>query len=218
MYSSIFMGTSKPLNEIMEHTGDWFKRKKHGIYLKHVQAEQQSIIGWLLYSVQTMEFARLQQSLEDRLGFPVHARWQVINTGHNKDLKQDDLIRAVHLRVDRDLQDEAQDALEQIYSSKATVFPLDYKMRLIPPKDMMQNPLNADAFEELRLRQRNFTTNMKMIQTWEIASLHTPSPRVPISLHMALMKISFTEVPHYTVVPLRRQTFRARPMFSMGTS
>ena len=33
---------------------------------------------------------------------------------------------------------------------------MDYKMRLIPPKDMMQNPLNADAFEELRLRQRNF--------------------------------------------------------------
>jgi hypothetical protein len=195
MYSSILLGTAKPLNEIMELSGDWFKRKKYGLYLKHIQAEQQSIIGWLLYSVQSMELARLQQALEQKLGFPIHARWQVVNTGHNKDLKQDDLIRAVHLRVDSHLQDEAQDALEEIYSSKASEFPLDYKMRLIPPKDRMQNPLNADAFEVLRLCQRNFISNMKMIQTWEIASLHTPSPNVPISLHMALMRIPSPNFP-----------------------
>jgi hypothetical protein len=149
------MGTAKPLSTIMEDIGHWFKHKKHGLYLKHIQAEHQFVVGWALYSVNTMDATKLQQELEQLMGFPVQARWQIINTGNNKDLKDSEKHRALHFRVDQSLQEQALDILEEIYSSRAKTFPLGYKMRLIPQKERMLNPRNAEAFEELRQRQGN---------------------------------------------------------------
>ena len=179
----------------MEEVGHWFRHNKHGLYLKHIQAEHQFVIGWALYSTNTMDTTKLQQELEQRLGFPVHARWQIINTGNNRDLKKEDMHRALHFRVDQDLQDQALDMLEEMYSSGAKSFPLGYKMRLIPQKERMLNPKNAEAFEELRQRQGNFTANMRKVLSWEISTLYTQSDRVPIGLHDAIMAIQSPNFP-----------------------
>ena len=71
-------------------------------------------------------------------------------------MKDADKHRALHFRVDQRLQEQALDILEEVYSSRAKQFPLGYKMRLIPQKERMLNPRNAEAFEELRQRQGNF--------------------------------------------------------------
>jgi hypothetical protein len=99
----------------MEDIGHWFRHNKHGLYLKHIQAENQFVVGWGLYSLNTMDTTKLQQVLEERLGFPIHARWQIINTGNNKSLKQDNTHQALHFRVDQDLQEQALDMMEEIY-------------------------------------------------------------------------------------------------------
>ena len=195
IYSSIWMGSAKPLPTLMEEVGHWFKHCKHGIYTKHIQAEQQFVVGWLLYSINTMDTTKLQQVLEQRLGFPVHARWQIINTGNNRELKEGDKHRALHFRVDKNLQDQALMILSEIYSSKAKNFPLNYKMRLTPQKERMLNPRNAEVFEECRVRQGSFVANMSTIQSWEISALYTQSPRVPESLHDLLMAIQSPNLP-----------------------
>ena len=119
-----------------------------------------------------MDTTKLQQQLEQRLGFPIHARWQIINTGNNRDLKKEDTHRALHFRVEQDLQDQALDMLEEMYSSGANSFPLADKMLLIPQKERMLNPKNSEAFKELRQRQGNFTANMCKVLSWEISALH----------------------------------------------
>ena len=119
------MGADKRLDTIMESTGFRFKENKAGIYIKHIQSEQVFNAGWLLYSVQSMDLKKLQRELEHRLGYSVHARWQMVNTGHNKDLRDEDKIRAIHLRVDDNLQEEALADLASMYSSTAKTFPSD---------------------------------------------------------------------------------------------
>jgi hypothetical protein len=73
VYSAIWMGSTKPLSKLMEEVGHWFRHNKHGLYLKHIQAEHQFVVGWGLYSLNTMDTTKLQQVLEERLGFPIHA-------------------------------------------------------------------------------------------------------------------------------------------------
>ena len=113
----------------------------------------------------------------------------MINTGHNKDLKETDKIRAVHLRVDSDLQAEALDRLGKIYSSTSSDYPLGYALRMIPPMDRLMNPKHKDDFEELRLRQRNFTANMISVQSWEVAALFSASSSVTQTLHGLIMML-----------------------------
>ena len=79
--------------------------------------------------------------------------------------------------------------LASIYSSSAKDFPLGHCMRLIPPVDRIMNPTNIAKFEELRHRQRNFQSNMSRISSWEIATLHSDSSRVPIDLQQRVMHI-----------------------------
>ena len=189
------MGTDKRLDTIMESTGFWFKENKAGIYIKHIQSEQVFNAGWLLYSVQSMDLKKLQRELEHRLGYSVHARWQMVNTGHNKDLRDEDKIRAIHLRVDDNLQEEALADLASMYSSTAKNFPLGHCMRLIPPVDRMMNPSNIAKFAELRHRQRNFQSNMSRISSWEIATLHSDSLRVPIDLQQRIMHVDSPSFP-----------------------
>ena len=173
----------------MSNIGHWFKHKKARLYIRHLQAEQMHTVGWLLYSMSSMDTKILQKELEKELGFPIHARWQMINTGNNKDMREEDKIRAIHLRVDESLQDEAVSILGELYSSSAETFPLGHCMRLIPPVDRMMNPTNISRFEELRHRQRNFEATMTRIQSWEIASLYTESSYVTTHLHHRIMQI-----------------------------
>jgi len=202
IYTSVCMGSGKKLEQIMESIGHWFKHNKAGIYLKHIQAQQEFTVGWLLYSQQSMDLARLQSELGKYIGLPVSARWQMINTGHNKDLRDEDKIKAVHLRVDAALQDEAVSKLSEIYSSSATKFPLLHCMRLIPTMDRMMNPANVVKFAELRNRQRNFGATMVRIQSWEVASLFSNRPTIP-PVHTRLMGIaspSFHDQPMFHCV------------------
>jgi hypothetical protein len=189
------MGTEKRLEVIMEDVGHWFRHNSHGLYLKHIQAEVQYVAGWLLYSSSNMDLSRLQRDIESRVGFPVHARWQMINTGHNWDLKEADKVRAVHLRVDSDLQAEALERLGEIYSSTSTNYPLGYTMRMIPPIDRLMNPQHKDAFEELRIRQRNFMANMVTVQSWEVAALFSASTVLSQTLHDLIMMMPSPNFP-----------------------
>ena len=50
----------------------------------------------------------------------VHATLQLINTDYDKDLQEEDKIKAIPLRIDSKLQDEASAKLAAIYSSSST--------------------------------------------------------------------------------------------------
>jgi hypothetical protein len=119
----------------------------------------------------------------------------MIKTGHNKDMKDTDKIRAIHLRVDSDLQAEALERLGDIYSSSSKDYPLGYTLRMIPPMDRLMNPQHKDAFEELRIRQRNFMANMVTVQSWEVAALFSASTTISQTLHDLIMMMPSPNIP-----------------------
>jgi hypothetical protein len=200
LYTSIYLATEKAVDVFLSEASSWLRTTSHGgMYLHHVQAENMAVVGWMLYSMQTMDLSRLQSELETRLCFAVQARYQIINTGRNKDLKEEDKIKAIHLRVDANLQDEAREILGEIYSSSSKSFPLGHCMRMIPPVNQMMNPVNSTAFEELRCRQRAFQDSMIRILSYEVASLFTDSHNVSLHLHDRLMNI---QSPSFKGVPL----------------
>jgi hypothetical protein len=200
LYTSIYLAMEKKVDTFLTEASAWLRTTSHGgFYLHHVQAENMAVVGWLLYSMQTMDLARLQSELESKLCFAVQARYQIINTGRNKDLKDEDKIKAIHLRVDANLQDEALEMLGEIYSSSSKSFPLGHCMRMIPPVNKMMNPVNSNAFEELRYRQRSFQDSMTRILSYEVTTLFSDSHNVSLDLHDRLMGI---QSPTFDGVPL----------------
>jgi len=103
VYSSACLGMDKTLDQVRTTAGSWLKSNDSGLYIQQIQAEQTYTVGWLLYSIQSMDTQALQTALEKHVGISVHARWQMINTGHNRDLKDSEKIKALHLKVDSDL-------------------------------------------------------------------------------------------------------------------
>jgi len=76
-------------------------------------------------------------------------------------------------------------------------------MRLIPPVNKMINPVNSNAFEELRHRQKAFQDSMIRIMSYEVTTLFSDSPNVEINLHDRLMTIkspTFSDVPLFHCV------------------
>ena len=134
LFTSIYLGLDKEVDVFQQTAAVWFKASEHGgIYLHHVQAENLAVVGYLLYSMPSMDIKQLQKELELRLCFAVQARYQVINTGRNRDMKESEKVKAIHLRVDSNLLEEALDILGEIYFSTSKDFPLNHRMRLIPP-------------------------------------------------------------------------------------
>ncbi len=186
IYPSMWMGTNTDLALIMKHNGHWFQKQKHGVYKMHLQCEFPVMIGWLLRSVPSIDRNQLQQDIETKVGFPVHARWQIVNSGHERDDKP---TKAIHLRVDPRFQEEANQALGDLF--RDSHFPLGIDMRLIPPMNQVVNPSNFQKLADFRFCQRQFNDNMVSVPSSDISSL-IPNSR-DTTLRDFLMKIPSTD-------------------------
>ena len=194
-YTSFWVGSNKSLTDIMESTGQWFKRNNSGMYLKQIQSEREHEVGWLLYSVESNNLEKLQKEWEKLAGFPIHARFQIINTGRNAKLAEDDKHKGIYIRVNEELAQEADDLFGEMYSSTQTKFPLNHTMRLIPPIARLANPNNKEKFEELRQRQGAFQANMVKIPAYEISRMETITKKTGGHLHEMLISIKSKNVP-----------------------
>ncbi len=205
----MWLGTNTDLALIMKHNGHWFQKQKHGVYKKHLQCEFPVIIGWLFRSVPSIDCNQLQQEIEAKVGFPVHARWQIVNSGQDHD---DQPTKAIHLRVDPRFQHEAELALGDLFSKDSSQYPLGIDMRLIIPTNQITNSNNYKKFAELRQRQRSFNEKMVSVPSWEISSLNPDSSdstlrdllkKIPSTFHSD-MSLTQQELSVYILVPPKR--------------
>ena len=53
--------------------------------------------------VESNNLDKLQKEWERITGFPIHARFQIINTGQNAKLAEDDKHKGIYIRVNKEL-------------------------------------------------------------------------------------------------------------------
>jgi hypothetical protein len=104
------------------------------------------------------------------LGF----RWRVIPTGTQGKLKEEDLVRALHIECATEDYVLAIAILSDLYSATSVDFPGGIKMRLVPDIYGVTNPYTRAKVLHLRARQAMFLRKVMEMTSYEIASLDHP--------------------------------------------
>jgi hypothetical protein len=101
------------------------------------------------------------------LGF----RWRVIPMGTQGKIKEEDLVRALHIECATEDYVLAKAILSDLYSATSVDFPGGIKMRLVPDIYGVTNPYTRAKVLHLRARQAMFLSKVMEMTSYEIASL-----------------------------------------------
>ena len=189
VYPSVWLGHTKPFSELVSALSCWFQAERHGLWTRQLQCETTSIVGWALYSIQTMHAPTLRMHLSAELGFEVGIRWRTISTGQSGPIPANQMAKALHFEVDRQHKSEAKRRLATIYDRNATDFPLGIKLRLVWPLHDLMNINTRNKVAALRLRQLQFCQSMVSMRTWELHDLDLVDDSSGLSLRDRLMEI-----------------------------
>ena len=189
IYPSVWFGHTKPFSELMAGLSSWFQAERHGLWTRQLQCETTSIVGWALYSTQTMHVPTLRMHLSAELGYEVGIRWRTISTGQSEAIPKEQLAKALHFEVDRQHKSDAKRRLATIYDRSATEFPLGIKLRIVWPLHDLMNINTRNKVAALRLRQLQFCQSMINMRTWELHDLDVVDDTSGLLLRDRLMEI-----------------------------
>jgi len=75
-------------------------KKGYGLKLSTLQSEKPVSLGWLLFSMFTMDIETLKLSVTDAInGIPVGLHWKMISLGIQGMVKQEDQVKALPIYV-----------------------------------------------------------------------------------------------------------------------
>ena len=172
MYVSVFLGHDRPFKELHGELDWWFVQQGFGWYMKALQCEKSSVIGWLLFSTIDMDRELLASEIWKMTGVTVGLRFRTISIQSKQTLSKDQQVGAIHIEVD-DLNyfgDKAR--VEDLYrANRDDDFPLDIKMRLCPQIQDATDPSSIIKLERLRIRQAAFLANVQKTISGDIACL-----------------------------------------------
>jgi len=88
--------------------------------------------GWLLFSVDEYDHEALSQEIWNLAGVHVALRYWAIDDGTKKEGKTKSTpVKALHIKIDQVHQTVTRSRIEYLYSPKATIFPLGFKMHVV---------------------------------------------------------------------------------------
>jgi len=133
----------------------------------------------------------------------VALRYRAIDDGVIKwDANNKTRVKALHIEVDKADPAMSWNRLEWLYSSAATVFPLEIKMRLVRELQLLTNA-DAKAKEaSLQTTQQRFLANMDNCISWEIATLNLADKAMKASLRQLIMAIPDLDWPEHQLLHL----------------
>ena len=131
---------NKPFAEFTEDIKWWFGQNKAGIWIRKVQEEKVARLGYLLYSLRSMDLDRLTRYYSKKYNTKVGLRYMVINTGRRGKYDPNaELPRAVHIEVAEHQAARVSSLLQLDYSSSQSQFPMGIKMRFVPDINQLMN-------------------------------------------------------------------------------
>jgi len=71
-YMALLVGMSKPLPKVVKNLSAWMHNKGFGLWRAYLRSEQPTSLGWLRFSMQTMQVELLQEAISEALdGIPI---------------------------------------------------------------------------------------------------------------------------------------------------
>lgn len=159
----------------------WLDHHGHGMYKKRLQCVATAPVGWMLWSFRAIDTRVLSEKLEEMFNIQVDFRFAAITTERFSNTSTNP-IRALHAWIPDDKNFRKTKAiLQQTYGSKATKFPLDIKLRLVP---MLKHYWSSDRimkFKKLKSRQGSFlkAITMSSCRSGDILNLDAPTGGLP---------------------------------------
>jgi len=155
-YPQLFFGFMDKPSAIMENIGWWFKSTDQGMWPMTLQnAEDTTCLGWLLYSANEFDREALCREIWQFTGVAVSIRFREIDDGNGRSENRE-IIKALHLDINKADPLEYKGRLEALYSSSATTFPLGIKMRLVRDLKLLTNIKAKEKARSLRATQGQF--------------------------------------------------------------
>ena len=189
VYPSVHLGHTVSFAALKEELSWWFQGERHGLWERQLQCEATYVVGWALYSTQSMHVPALRREISERLGIDVGIRWRTIQLDKTGPIPADQLAKALHFEVNKKDKRMAKQRLAEIYAKEATDFPLGIKLRLVWPLSDLMNFRTRTKVAALRLRQLQFCTHMTGMRTWELQAIDIPDERTGCTLRKRLMAI-----------------------------
>ena len=100
-YCKLHIGHDCPLDELKADMKYWLMSGSHGMFFESLQCEDSVFIGWLLWSLKTMDIDVLKEDILQMSGMAVGLRWMAIDTGAKGQVNKLDKIFALHIEVAR---------------------------------------------------------------------------------------------------------------------
>ena len=73
MYTSLMLGHDMPFEEIKENLDWWLQENKFALWKRQLQAETTKTVGFLLYSMRTLEPDYMKMLLEETVNDDIQA-------------------------------------------------------------------------------------------------------------------------------------------------
>lgn len=191
VYTDLYLAHSKPIAEIQGDLSWWLKKEKIDIFLKEIQSEATSRLGWLLFSFSGIHIKTLTDEISIMTGVTIAGRFKPILTDKwNPDIDSKKRLKAVHLETARKDERTAKIGLKKLYGSASKSFPLGIRMRLVAEyKDVKGNINSIKKIANLRAKQTHFLAALENDSSDEILNLDIQHSTLKTSLREMIMEI-----------------------------
>lgn len=190
-----------PFSELSEDIKWWLGEHKAGLWLRKVQTERTTWLGFLLYSLRSMDEDRFTRVFSARYSTKVGIRYKAISLGRRTGPYDPQAVipRAYHLEVAESEAGRVSELLQRDYSSGQNQFPMGIKMRFVPDVNQLMNYNTRGKAAQLATRQLAFEEKMAYANSWEIMDLYSVEKNSGQCLADMITGIPSAKIPHLKV-------------------
>ena len=192
VYTDVMITHSRPIDELKDDLDWWLRREQVDMFVKTIQADRSSRLGWLLFSFQELNLKVLSTELSELASTEISAIFKPILTGTwDPSIDPKKRLKAVHLECAKKYERKAMAILNLYYSSSSTQFPLGIRMRLVPEyNDIKGNHNTVRKVANLRAKQTHFLMAMNHVSSDDIINLDIITSSSDKTLRELIMGIS----------------------------
>jgi len=193
----MFFRFLEPPAKIFANIGWWLKATDQGLWGCPLQTAEDTVcLGWLLYSADEYDKEALCREIWQFTGVTVALQFRAIDNGtpciyedkkRNNDKQKatsssgvseskpnmaDNIIKALHIKINKADPPAFKARIEALYSSLATTFPLGIKMHLVRDYKLLTNVRAKEKAKCLCSMQEHFLKNSQTCITWELSTIN----------------------------------------------
>jgi hypothetical protein len=207
-YFKLYIGHDKDLEDLQADLKYWLMSGSHGMFFESLQCEDAVFIGWLLWSLKSMDASALADDILNMTGINVGLRWMAINTGAKGKVEKKDKVFALHLEVARKDKRTAIKAFLELYGKSnhdPAELPLYLRLRFITPRADATSRNTITKLTRFRERQKNFLLKIGSAPAPSIVHLDwrkSPTKQTLRELMMELPSTVYENTPIFFSVDL----------------